>query len=247
MHDLEAPPQRSPGETAEQGGGRRATGKEAPPWRPCEGRGRGAGPDLRLGSHCGWRGACTERSPCPLLGPFLRVHISLPASAAAGEHVKPHRSGFYSSTRNALCVQEDEPRLRAECGQHPELSVFLGPDLASRGGECVLLVGPEQASMSPSGSSLASLIRRWEGGSAFSRGHIYGASPPPELPHRPRPSWIRRGRWALRPGGGTCSGWPTVGCRRRSAARQQSRGLGHLPEPPGDRCAHPGPQGHLES
>lgn len=48
---------------------------------------------------------------------------------------------------------------------------------------------------------------------------------------------IRRGRWAPQPGGGTCSGWPTARCHRRSAAGQsRTRALGPRPThiwPPG--------------
>lgn len=40
-----------------------------------------------------------------------------------------------------------------------------------------------------------------------------------------RGGWpIRRGRWAPRPAGGTCSGWPTAGCRRRGAADRAETG-----------------------
>lgn len=77
------------------------------------------------------------------------------------------------------------------------------------------------------------LTRSGGQGSAPSRGCFGGgASPPPGLPHRPRPSWIRRGSWAPRPAGGPCSGWPTAGYRRRSAAKQQSgdSGTEHSPQ-----------------
>lgn len=40
-----------------------------------------------------------------------------------------------------------------------------------------------------------------------------------------RGGWpIRRGRWAPRPAGRTCSGWPTAGCRRRGAADRAETG-----------------------
>lgn len=79
-------------------------------------------------------------------------------------------------------------------------------------------------------NALASGIRGPEvgGGPLSAEAASAGAAPPPALPRRPLASWLRRGRGAPRPAAGTCSGWPTAGCRRRSAARQQS-GASHLP------------------
>lgn len=57
---------------------------------------------------------------------------------------KPHRSGFYFSVHGALRVHEDGLCLRAQCGRHPDLSVFLGPNVTSFRGWEACPVGPSQ-------------------------------------------------------------------------------------------------------
>lgn len=80
-------------------------------------------------------------------------------------------------------------------------------------------------------------MQGWRGGSDLTE-------PCPCHAARPGPSRIRRGRWAPQPAGGTCSGWPTAGCHRRSAAGQSRTRTLVLARTSGDGWARP-PHPHL--
>lgn len=209
------------------------------------------GLDLTAGGRRGQEPA-EKRARCPLLGPVpshqrsLRVgHGRGRGPPPTGEPVKAPRNDFYLSPCDAgVCTKMSRGRKPSGDDTQPFPFFLVLTRLPGLGSvSCCPLRGGHREHERGLTGLLTQSGERGAGVRCQLRLRRRGASPPPGLPHRPRPSWIRRGRWAPRPAGGPCSGWPTAGYRRRSAARQQSGGLGDRAQPPHGR-AQPGLQGH---